>query len=96
MNNRYRNNDNYGRGYGDNKSRFKSVRRNDERPQKSLHENEQKFNYASLASKLLDNDDIQIKNEEVIYFDSSESSDSENEIIYSSRFLSYKTTGIFR
>jgi len=69
-------NDNYERRNGgdrnggdrngvDNKSRFKSFRRTDERPQKSLHENEQKFNYATLANDLLDKDDIMCS-EEVI------------------------------
>ena len=72
-NNRYRNNNdnndrrsnNVDRDGRDNRSRFKTVRRNDDRPQKSLHENEQKFNYTTLATELLDKDDIMCS-EEVI------------------------------
>ena len=73
-NNRYRNNrynDNYekrgenGSGYGDrdNRSRFKNIRKNDDRSQKSQQENELKFNYAAMASELMDKDDIMCSEE---------------------------------
>lgn len=76
-NNRYRGGNGYydrrggngGNGrYGDerdNRSRFKNIRRNDDRPQKSQQENDAKFNYAALANELLDKDDIMCS-EEVI------------------------------
>jgi superfamily II DNA/RNA helicase len=77
-NNRFRNNDNYdrrggggggddrrGSGGSDNRSRFKDIRRNDDRSQKSLQENEVKFNYSTLATELLDNDDIMCSEEVV-------------------------------
>jgi superfamily II DNA/RNA helicase len=78
-NNRYRNNrynDGYerrgGMGNGDrnggdrdNRSRFKNIRRNDDREQKSQQENDLKFNYAALASELMERDDIMCS-EEVI------------------------------
>ena len=57
----------YGNGYGngyDKKSRFKGIRNND-RPQISLQESEEKFNYTKLATELLDNEDI-LCSEEVI------------------------------
>ncbi len=68
--NRYHNNDNRKNNYGDRthdyKSRFKSVRRNDDRPQKSLQENEQKFNYATHIKELMDKDDIMCSEEVIV------------------------------
>lgn len=60
--------DNYGRSGDyrnnrDNGSRFKNIGRFDDRPQKSLEDNEIKFNYAKLATELLDNDDIMCSKE---------------------------------
>lgn len=73
-NNRYRNNrhnDNYEKRGDRNedrngdKTRFRNFRRNDDRNQKSQQENDLKFNYAALASELMEQDDIMCS-EEVI------------------------------
>ena len=68
---RYNNSDRYNNRYhkdryhddGRDKSRFKGTNKFDDRPQKSLQENEQKFNYATNVTELLEKDDIMCSEE---------------------------------
>ena len=66
QNNNYQNNGYQNNGYQNNKSRystdkksrFKNIRRNNDRPSMTLQESEERFNYTKLASELLEKEDI--------------------------------------